>query len=309
MKGVVLAAGMGTRLYPVTKVVPKPLLPIANRPTLDYAFDRLKECGITDVCIVVGSNRDAIERFLGDGGSRGIRITYAVQDVPKGLAHAVACSREAVGEDDFLLYLGDAIYENPIEPYVRQYLDSGCANLNLVKRVEDPRRFGVATLEGDRMVKLVEKPEVPESDWAMAGMYIFSSAVWPMIERLSPSARGEYEISDAIQMMIESGLDVRAGKYVGEWFDTGTLESYLATSRFISGGKCLIADGAEVRAELGEHVIVGERASVEAPSVTDSVVLPGSRVRASGTVSGCLIGGDVTLTGPVSGRVVYGDLE
>lgn len=309
MKGVVLAAGKGTRLYPVTKAIPKPLLPIANRPTLDYAFDRIKECGITEVCIVVGENRDAIESALGDGGSRGLRLTYAVQEEPRGLAHAVACSRDAVGDDDFLLYLGDAIYQNPIEPYVRQFRESGCANLNLVKQVEDPRRFGVASLEGDRMVKLVEKPEKPESNWAMAGMYVFSAAVWPMIERLTPSARGELEISDAIQLMIESGQDVRAGKYVGEWFDTGTLDSFLATSRFLVGNGTLIADGAEVFAELGEHVVVGEGAVVEAPSLSNTVVLPEARVQASGPVTGCLIGGEVTFSVPASGLVVFGDLE
>lgn len=309
MKGVVLAAGKGTRLYPVTKVIPKPLLPIANRPTLDYAFDRLKECGISDVCIVVGDNRDAIESVLGDGATRGLSLHYAVQDEPKGLAHAVACAQDHVGEDDFLLYLGDAIYENSLEPYVRQFRESGCSNLNLVKQVEDPRRFGVATLDGDRMVRLVEKPAEPESNWAMAGMYVFNSEIWEVIDRLTPSARGEYEISDAIQALIASGRDVRAGKYSGAWFDTGTLPSFLETSSFLAHGGQIVASGAQVDASLKGHVVVGDGATVEAESLSDTVVLPGAVVRVKGPVRGCLIGGEVVCDGPLEDRVVYGDLE
>jgi glucose-1-phosphate thymidylyltransferase len=306
MKAVVLAAGKGSRLFPVTKVVPKPLLPLANRPTLAYAFDRLRECGIEDVCIVAGENEGALRAALANGAEFGVRLAYVRQTEPLGLAHALGYAREFAGDDDFVLYLGDAVYEKPIAPQVEAFRAAGCANLNLVLEVEDPRRFGVATLDGDRIVRLVEKPAEPESNWAMAGMYVFSPAIWPVLPGLAPSARGEYEITDAIQALIEQGEDVRAGKYDGLWFDTGTLESFLATSRFLTGGSTLVGDGAVVQAELGPHVVVGEGAQVAAPWVEDTVVLPGARVQAGGPVRGSILGGDVESREGFDGALVHG---
>lgn len=308
MKAVVLAAGKGSRLFPVTKVVPKPLLPLANRPTLAYAFDRLRECGIEDVCIVAGENEDSLRAALGDGADFGVRFAYVRQTEPLGLAHALGFARGFAGDDDFVLYLGDAIYEKPIAPQVEAFRTAGCANLNLVLEVEDPRRFGVATLDGDRIVRLVEKPAEPESNWAMAGMYVFSPAIWPILPGLAPSGRGEYEITDAIQLLIDRGEDVRAGKYDGLWFDTGTRESFLATSRFLTRGSVLVGDGAAIQAELGPHVVVGEGAQLVAPYVEDTVVLPGANVRSQGRIRGCILGGGLDVDGELDGAVLYGDL-
>ena len=178
MKGVILAAGKGSRLYPVTKVIPKPLLPMANRMTLSYAFDQLKDCGITEICVVVGENEAQMKDALGDGSAFGISLDYVRQTEPKGLAHAVGFTQKFVGEDDFVLYLGDAVYGASLKPHVDKFRSSDCVNVNLVKPVEDPRRFGVANVEGDRIVKLVEKPQNPESNLAMAGMYVFSPAIF-----------------------------------------------------------------------------------------------------------------------------------
>ncbi|HSI72056.1 MAG TPA: sugar phosphate nucleotidyltransferase, partial [Fimbriimonas sp.] len=168
MKGVILAAGKGSRLYPITHLIPKPLLPIANRPTIFYAFDRLKEMGVTDICVVVGENEAQMRDALGDGASQGVRLTFVKQEEPKGLAHAVGFAQDFVGDDSFVLYLGDAIYGSGFADHARRFQESGCANLNIVKPVDDPRRFGVANVEGDRIVKLVEKPQNPESNLAMA---------------------------------------------------------------------------------------------------------------------------------------------
>jgi glucose-1-phosphate thymidylyltransferase len=307
LKGVILAAGKGTRLYPVTHHIPKPLLPIANRPTLHYAFDRLKEIGISEICVVVGENEPQMREALGDGSAFGIRLSYVRQTEPKGLAHAVGFAREFVGDDPFVLYLGDAIYGRGFEDHVRRFLESGCANLNIVKPVEDPSRFGVANVDGDRIVKLVEKPKQPESNLAMAGMYFFRPAIWSVLPDLEPSARGEYEITDAIQILIDRGETVLAGVYEGEWFDTGTLDSFLETSRFLTGGTNRIGEGSEVRGNLGEGVVVGEGAQVECVSIEDAVVLPGAVVRIAGRIRHALFGGSVSVDGDVEGEIHYGE--
>ncbi|MCW5937771.1 MAG: NTP transferase domain-containing protein [Fimbriimonadaceae bacterium] len=310
MKGVILAAGKGTRLYPVTKAVPKPLLPIANRMTLGYAFDRLKECGVKDVCIVVGESEAAMRGALGDGSAFNLNLSYVRQVEPKGLAHAVGFAKDFVAGDDFILYLGDAIYGKGFKDQVQRFRDAKCANLNLVKPVEDPRRFGVATVEGERIVRLVEKPAEPESNLAMAGMYVFGPQLWSVLPDLQPSGRGEYEITDAIQMLIDRGETVLAGIYEGEWFDTGTLDSFLETTRFLVAGGVLKDETAEVEGELGENVVLGAGAKVRgATRIEDSVVLPGADVTVNGVVRHCLLGGEVKADSDLVGQIKYGALE
>ncbi|HLK13677.1 MAG TPA: sugar phosphate nucleotidyltransferase, partial [Fimbriimonadaceae bacterium] len=297
LKAVILAAGKGTRLYPLTRRIAKPLLPLVNRITLLYAFDRLKELNIHDICIVVGENEANIREALGNGSQHGVSLSYVRQVDPHGLAHAVGFAKEFVGQDPFVLYLGDAIYDSSVANLAKMFGDSGCASLNLVKWVEDPRRYGVAVLEGDDIVKLVEKPQNPESNWAMAGMYFFGPELWKVLPDLKPSARGEYEITDAIQMLIDRGERVLAGKYEGTWFDTGTLDSFLETSHFLAKGRNVIAG--QVTGAVGENVIVGEGAVVECAAIEDTVVLPCARVTGNARIRHCVIAGDVALTGEV----------
>lgn len=307
MKGVILAAGKGTRLYPVTHVIPKPLLPMANRPTLFYAFDRLKEMGVTDICIVVGENEPAMRAALGDGSAQGVHLSYVKQEQPKGLAHAVGFAKEFVAGDPFVLYLGDAVYSEGFERYAKRFVDSGCANLNIVKVVEDPSRFGVANVEGERIVKLVEKPKVPESNLAMAGMYFFGPQIWSVLPELQPSGRGEYEITDAIQMLIDRGETVLAGVYEGTWFDTGTLDSFLETSAFLIHDGKLVDPTAKVTGEVGDKVVIGAGATVRCESIEDSVVLPGSHVVVNGPIHRAVLGGPVSADGPLENVILHGD--
>lgn len=309
MKGVILAAGKGTRLYPVTKVIAKPLLPLANRMTLEYAFDQMKSCGIADVCLVVGENQGQMEDALQDGEEFGIRITYVRQTEPLGLAHAVGFAKDFVDGDDFMLYLGDAIYSESLAPFVEQFRASSAANLNLVKWVEDPRRFGVANIQDGRIIKLVEKPAEPESNMAMAGMYIFGPQLWDVLPDLQPSARGEYEITDAIQMLVDRGHLVVPGEYTGVWFDTGTLPSFLETSRFLTKEGVLVGNGASLTGEAIRHVVIGEGAEVECGLIEDSVILPGARVSVAGAIRGCLLGGDLESAGDVEGLIAHSDSD
>ncbi|MDQ2985206.1 MAG: sugar phosphate nucleotidyltransferase [Armatimonadota bacterium] len=307
MKAVVLAAGKGSRLYPITRHIAKPLLPLAGRPTLHYVFDRLKEIDATDVCLVVGENENEMHFALGDGDDVGVSLSYVVQHEPKGLAHALRCAEEFVGRQDFVMYLGDGIYGSSLKPFADRFHETGCNNLNLVKAVEDPSRFGVANTDGERIVKLVEKPKQPESNLAMQGVYFFDGVIWDVLPDLQPSARGEFEITDAIQMLIDRGGDVRAGVYEGAWFDTGTLDSFLETSAYLMKNGAQVGAGASVKGELGNAVSVGASAVVECRSIEDSVVFSGSRVRCSGDIRHSILCGDVQTDGDLIGVVAFGD--
>lgn len=304
MKGVILAAGKGTRLYPVTRHIPKPLLPLANRPTLHYAFDRLRELGIVDICVVVGEMGPQMRSELGDGSAYGIRLSYVTQTEAKGLAHAVGFAQDFVGGEPFALYLGDAIYSEGFQEHAKRFAESGCANLNIVKPVEDPSRFGVANVEGERIVKLVEKPKHPESNLAMAGLYFFGPQIWSVLPDLEPSGRGEYEITDAIQLLIDRGHTVLAGVYEGTWFDTGTLDSFLETSDFLIGDGSVVAG--TVDGEIGPGVVVGEGATVRCSRIEDSVVLPGAVVEVKGSIKHCLLGGEVRSKESIESDIFLG---
>lgn len=307
MKGVILAAGKGTRLYPITRHVPKPLMPLAGRLTLEYAFDQLKQMGCTSACVVVGENEPQMREALGDGSAFGIPVSYARQVEPKGLAHAVSFAKDFVDGDDFVLYLGDAIYDRSLATFAEQFRASGCANLNLVKWVEDPRRFGVANLDGDRILKLVEKPQNPESNYAMAGMYIFGPQIWDVLPNLKPSARGEFEITDAIQTLIDQGQDVRAGIYEGAWFDTGTLDSFLETSGFLAQGESILGYDANLDGAFGKHVVIGENAKVACEFIEDAAILPGADVQVSGTIRHAILAGTVRHEGDLIGEIRWND--
>lgn len=306
MKGVILAAGKGSRLYPITHHIPKPLLPLANRPTLHYAFDKLREISVIDICLVVGENEAQMREALGDGASYGVKLTYVNQTEPKGLAHAVGFAKDFVGGDSFVLYLGDAMYDRDFRDQAAMFTESRCANLNIVQPVEDPRRFGVATVVDKRIVKLVEKPQNPESNLAMAGMYFFGPQIWNVLPDLQPSARGEYEITDAIQMLIDRGELVLAGLYEGQWFDTGTLDSFLATSAFLIHRGNLVADDADVSGDVGESVVIGDAARLSCSAIEDSVVLPGSNVKVTGTIRHSILAGNITREGDVLNEILYG---
>lgn len=306
MKAVVLAAGKGSRLYPITRHIAKPLLPLAERPTLHYVFDRLKEIDATDVCLVVGENREQMENALGTGSDLGISLSYVVQEEPKGLAHALRCAEAFINRDDFVMYLGDGIYGSSLKPFADRFHETGCNNLNLVKAVDDPSRFGVANTDGERIVKLVEKPPVPDSNLAMQGVYFFDSMIWDVLPDLQPSGRGEYEITDAIQLLIDRGGDVRAGVYEGAWFDTGTLDSYLETSAYLTQNGVQIGNGASVVGDIGVSVSIGEGCVVECASIEDSAVLPGSRIRCSGHIRHAILCGDLESDRDLTGVVAYG---
>jgi glucose-1-phosphate thymidylyltransferase len=233
MKGLILSGGRGTRLRPLTYTSAKQLVPVANKPVLFYGIESMAAAGITDVGIVVGDTQAEIRAAVGDGSAWGIRVTYIEQDAPRGLAHGVLISERYIGGDPFVMYLGDNLLNRGIAPLVEEFVRERPAAQILLARVPDPQMFGVAELADGRVVRLVEKPREPRSDLALVGVYMFSSEVFESVKRIKPSFRNELEITDAIQDLIERGLEVRPHIVDGWWKDTGKLEDMLEANRLI----------------------------------------------------------------------------
>jgi glucose-1-phosphate thymidylyltransferase len=233
MKGLILSGGKGTRLRPLTYTSAKQLVPVANKPVLFYGIEALAEAGITDIGIVVGDTQAEIRAAVGDGSRWNVRVTYIEQDAPRGLAHAVLISEPFIGQDSFVMYLGDNLLNKGIRGFAEEFARERPAAQILLARVPDPQMFGVADLENGRVVRLTEKPKDPKSDLALVGVYMFSPAVFESVKRIRPSFRNELEITDAIQDLIDRGLEVRPHIVDGWWKDTGKLEDMLEANRLI----------------------------------------------------------------------------
>ncbi len=233
MKGLIISGGKGTRLRPITYTSAKQLVPVANRPVLFRVLDAMVEAGITDIGIVVGDTAPIIEAAVGDGSAWGAEVTYIRQEAPLGLAHAVKISEDYLTNDRFVMFLGDNVIEGGITSLVKQFAASDWNAQIVLKRVEDPRRFGVAELQDGRIVRLVEKPKDPPSDLALVGIYMFDHHIFEAVKAIKPSWRGELEITDAIQYLTEQGYQVYPYIHEGWWIDTGKMEDMLEANRLI----------------------------------------------------------------------------
>ncbi len=233
-KAIILCAGRGTRLRPLTFTTAKHLIPVANKPILFYSLESIAKTGIREVGIVVSpSNRDEFVAIVGNGARFGLRISYIVQEEPKGLAHAVWVAKDFIGDDDFLMYLGDNLILEDLKKFVEDFERSDCAASILLSPVKDPSRFGVAIMEGERVLRVVEKPKVPPSNLAIVGLYLFRNKIFEGIVNIKPSWRGELEITDAIEYLIEKGEKVKGYVIYGWWKDTGKPEDLLEANRKI----------------------------------------------------------------------------
>ena len=234
MKAIVLCAGKGTRLRPLTHTTAKHLIPVANRPVIFYTLETIRNAGINEVALVVSpSNKDEFESVVKNGENFGMRVSYVVQEEPRGLAHAVWVAKDFLDGDDFLMYLGDNLIMEDLKPFVDDFEKEGVDASILLTPVEDPRRFGVAVVEGGKVVRVVEKPRVPPSNLAIIGVYMFKPVIFEGIENIKPSWRGELEITDAIEYLIENGYMVKAHVVYGWWKDTGKPEDLLEANRKI----------------------------------------------------------------------------
>ena len=233
MKALILCGGSGTRLRPITHTMAKQLVPIANKPVLFYGLEAIKEAGVEDVGIVVGETAREIIQAVGDGSPWGLRVEYIHQEQPLGLAHAVLTAEDYLGTDEFVMYLGDNLIKDGIKGLVDEFRQNKPNCQILLARVPEPQRFGVAELAGGKVVRLVEKPEKPASDLALVGVYMFDGNIMDACKAIKPSGRGELEITDAIQWLIDQGRVVYPHIIGGWWKDTGRLDDMLEANRIM----------------------------------------------------------------------------
>ena len=293
MKGLILSGGAGTRLRPITHTSAKQLVPVANKPILYFGLEDMAEAGITEVGIIVGDTRAEIAEAVGDGSRFGLQVTYIPQDAPLGLAHCVLIARDFLGDDDFVMYLGDNLLRQGIADFVaafdedrshtsQEHIDGDPPSAQiLLAHVHDPQRFGVAEIGGDgEVVRLVEKPEDPPSDLALVGVYLFDASIHEAVRSIAPSPRGELEITDAIQWLIDNGRRVRHEVVDGWWIDTGKLDPLLEGNRLVLEtleprvdgevdgdshllGRVVIESGAQIiNSTVRGPAIIGERTVV-----------------------------------------------
>jgi glucose-1-phosphate thymidylyltransferase len=233
MKGLILSGGRGTRLRPITFTSAKQLVPVANKPILFYGIEALAASGISEIGIVVGDTKQEIRDAVGDGRRFGVSVTYIEQEAPLGLAHAVLVSEPFLGGEPFCMYLGDNLIRERLAPLVTRFRDEKPNCQILLASVPDPTQFGVAVLKDGQVVRLVEKPKQPPSNLGLVGVYMFDATVFKAVKAIKPSARGELEITDAIQWLIDQGYVVRPHVIEGWWKDTGKLEDMLEANRLI----------------------------------------------------------------------------
>jgi glucose-1-phosphate thymidylyltransferase len=337
LKGLILSGGKGTRLRPITHTSAKQLVPVANKPVLFYGIEAMAAAGIEDVGIIIAPETGPeIQEAAGDGSRFGVRITYVVQDEPLGLAHAVLTAEPFLGASPFVMYLGDNLLQGGISELVGAFREHEPDALILLTPVPDPENYGVAELAGPgdeqegRVVRLVEKPSEPATDLALVGVYMFTAQIHEAARAIEPSARGELEITDAIQQLVDHGLRVEPHVVRGWWKDTGRLEDMLEANRLILDtlieriegelidsqvdgrvvieagarleratvrGPAVIGAGAQLRnCYIGPYTAVGENCRISGSEVEHSILLAGSSVcDLDGRMESSLLGRNVTV--------------
>ncbi|HEX2436173.1 MAG TPA: glucose-1-phosphate thymidylyltransferase [Solirubrobacterales bacterium] len=299
LKGLILSGGAGTRLRPITHTSAKQLVPVANKPVLFYGIEALVRAGVTEIGIVIAPDTgDEIRDAVGDGSEFGARVDYITQDEPRGIAHAVLTAEEFLGESAFVMYLGDNLLRDGIADLVDAFRESEPDALILLTQVPDPSEFGVAELDGERVVRLVEKPKDPPSDLALVGVYMFGPAVFDAARAIEPSWRDELEITDAIQWLIDGGKRVESRLVRGWWKDTGHLEDMLEANRLVLEDIERRIDGELLDSRVEGRVVVEAGARLERSLVRGPAVIgAGSRISDSYIGPNTSIAPEVTVTG------------
>jgi glucose-1-phosphate thymidylyltransferase len=347
VKALVLAGGHGTRLRPITYTSAKQLVPIANKPVLFYGLESLRDAGIREVGIVVGHTGDEVRAAVGDGSRFGLNVTFLPQEAPLGLAHAVLIARDFLGDDDFIMYLGDNFVLDGLGELSDSFRAARPDAQLLLVKVANPSQFGVATLDSEgRVVDLAEKPAQPRSDLAVAGVYLFTPAIHEAVRSIQPSTNGELEITEALAFMLRAGLDIRAQVIDKYWKDTGRVEDMLECNRLVLDsiqpsllgdidadseivGRVVVAEGATVRrsrlvgpltigagatvsdAYVGPFTSIGPGCRVTGTEVEFSIIMAGASLHGLPRIHKSLIGRDADVaqveSTPLAHEFVIGD--
>lgn len=308
LKGLILSGGKGSRLRPFTYTNAKQLVPIANKPVLFYSIEQLVECGIRDIAIVVGETAEHIQAAVGDGSAFGASVEYIQQEAPLGIAHAVKIARDYMGETPFVLYLGDNFLLGGIKSFVDSFRENGANCQILLHPVKNPQAFGIAEFVDGRVARIVEKPASPPSNLAVIGIYMFDHHVFEAVEQIKPSARGELEITDTIQYLIDKGLHVHTEVLDRYWIDTGKMDDILEANRMVLQSLAPSNRGqVDERSRVYEPVILEKGARVvnsvlrgplvigEDTEVVDSYVGPFTSIDHHCRLKGVRVGGSIIL--------------
>lgn len=350
MKGILLAGGHGTRLRPLTHTGNKHMLPVANKPILFYGLEAFKEAGISEIAIILGPVREEVEALVGDGSKFGVNVTYINQPEPRGIAHAISLAEDFMGDEPFLVYLGDNMLKGGVKEFVEKFQnDEEIDELLLLYRVEDlvsAKKFGVAEIEAGRVIRVVEKPEKPTSDLTMPGVYLFRHRIFDAIRELKPSERGELEITEAIQKLVDWNCKVVPQVINGWWKDTGMPEDILDANRLVLddtksdmkgaiknavvkgrvvlGENSVIKDSSMVKGPsvigenciisntyIGPYTSIGDNCVIQNTEVEDSIVMENTRIMNAGRIIDSLIGKNAVIKRddnlPKGTRLILGD--
>ena len=275
MKGIILHGGHGTRLRPLTHTGPKQLLPIANKPMSEYCLDAIRDCGISDIAIIIGgTGSNKVKEYYGDGSKFNVRITYIEQESPKGIAHAINLCKEFIGDEKFLVFLGDNIIQKSINNIARKFESSDNDALILLCEVENPERFGIADVKDNKITKIMEKPKDPPTNFAVTGIYFLTPKIFDIFARLKPSWRNELEITDALQILLEEKNKIAFEMITDYWKDTGTPQDIIHANMVILKKMTPYFKGKKANdviikgnVMVGDETIIGSGVEIEGPAI------------------------------------------
>ena len=333
MKGIILHGGHGTRLRPLTHTGPKQLLKIANKPMSQYVLEDLRNAGIKDIAIIIGDvYPEKVKEFYGNGEKFGVNLTYVYQDNPKGIAHAISLCENFIGNDKFIVYLGDNILRTGLSSFVDKFKTSLADAQILLAEVENPSQFGVVDIIDNKILKIIEKPQNPPSNFAVIGVYFLTPKIFKIIEKLKPSWRGELEITEALQSLMETGLNVEHDYVTGWWKDTGTPKDILHANQLILesmknkdndgifiGKNCVIEPGAKIitpviidensligsTAIIGPNVSIGKNSHLEKCNVRNSIIMNDCIINTQTKIIDSIIADGTEITHNHSNESVY----
>jgi glucose-1-phosphate thymidylyltransferase len=301
MKGIILHGGHGTRLRPLTHTGPKQLLPIANKPMSEYCVESLCNAGITDIAIIIGGiGSNKVQEYYGDGTNFGVKLTYIEQDYPKGIAHAIRLCKDFINNEKFIVFLGDNMIQKNITEYVNNFKDSDNAASILLCEVDNPSQFGIAEIENEKIIKLTEKPKIPKTNLAVTGIYFLTPIIFDLIDNLKPSWRNEYEIVDALQMLLDNHEKVQYYIITDFWKDTGTPEDILqANQTILKNMKSYFYGTKENNVIIEGNVMIGENTIIKSGSkIIGPVIIGKNCLISNGTFidSNTSVGDDTILS-------------